>query len=469
MTGLPQLSTALEITGSMTGAAPSDGASSWHTDQLRALEKALSPALILRREAFLDALNTAIRESIATGRRAGAVLIDINDFAEVNARCGPSGGDIVLSMVGERIENLAGDVFCCGAGPAPIVGRLDADHFGIVIAEAPELELLKAGTARLVRLLAEPLTVAGEVVKLSARAAIVQIPVHARSVTTALGRGFRLLNTTARTRADGVAVSEADASLAAARIMLERDLAAALTTDQLFIALQPKVETTTGLVQGAEALVRWHHPEQGLLPPPVFIEAAEKSGLIFDLGLRILRDACRAGNSLSQNGRKLTVAVNVSPLQLAHPDFLSRFLEVIDREGVEPQMLEIEVTETAAMMGGQRVNESLQSLRRCGIGVAIDDFGTGFSNLASLAALPADTLKIDRSLVTGGDHGGRSGALLDIAVQLGRTFGMETIAEGVETTQQMRHVAELGCDLVQGYFTGRPVRAGDFAEYYLRD
>jgi EAL domain-containing protein (putative c-di-GMP-specific phosphodiesterase class I) len=283
-----------------------------------------------------------------------------------------------------------------------------------------------------------------------------------------LGRGFRLLNTGARAKADGVALSEADAGEGPSMAMLERDLTAALSTDQLFIALQPKVAAATGEVQGAEALARWQHPERGALPPPVFIEAAEKSGLIFDLGLRILRDVCRASNALGDSGGTLKVAVNVSPHQLGHPDFLGRFLEVVDREGVNPGSLEIEVTETAAMMGGERMLDALRALRRCGIAVAIDDFGTGFSNLASLSALPADALKIDRSLVTGGDLGGKAQALLNIAVQLGRTFGLTTVAEGVETNRQLRHVTELGCDLVQGYFTGRPVRSGEFAERYLR-
>jgi EAL domain-containing protein (putative c-di-GMP-specific phosphodiesterase class I) len=164
----------------------------------------------------------------------------------------------------------------------------------------------------------------------------------------------------------------------------------------------------------------------------------------------------------------MKLAVNVSPHQLAHPDFLPRFLEVIDHEGVEPQKLEIEITESAAMAGGEHVRDSLHALRRCGIGIAIDDFGTGFSNLASLAALPADTLKIDRSLVVAGNAGGKPGALLAVAVQLGRMFGLATVAEGVETTEQYQHVTELGCDYVQGYFTGRPVRAGEFASYYLR-
>jgi EAL domain-containing protein (putative c-di-GMP-specific phosphodiesterase class I) len=327
---------------------------------------------------------------------------------------------------------------------------------------------LQAATVELMRILAQPFALGGRPLVVSARAAVVQVPAHARSTTSVLGRGFRLLNGAARTRSDGIAFAEAESIEGVSAMMLERDLSAALSKDELFIALQPKVAASTGAVRGAEALVRWHHPTHGSLPPPVFIGAAEKSGLIFDLGLRILRDACRASNGMAAEAEGLSVAVNVSPHQLAHPDFLSRFLEVIDREGVAPSSLEIEVTETAAMMGGERVSDSLRSLRRCGISVAIDDFGTGFSNLASLSALPADTLKIDRSLVTGIDQGGKAEALLDIAVRLGRTFGLATVAEGVETARQYRHVTELGCDLVQGYLTGRPVRATEFAERYLR-
>jgi EAL domain-containing protein (putative c-di-GMP-specific phosphodiesterase class I) len=374
----------------------------------------------------------------------------------------------VLGAAAARLNEMAGAKLGGVSGPsAPVVGRLDADHFVVIVEGVRSLNGLTEATAELVRTMAQPFSLAGQAIAVSARAAVVQVPAHGRSVTTVLGRGFKLLNHQARLRADGVAVSEVDPAAGASALLLERDLAAALTTDQLFIALQPKVKAGTGTVQGAEALARWHHPERGLLPPPVFIEAAERSGLIVDLGLRILRDTCRAGRALAARDRPLKLAVNVSPHQLGRPDFLGRFLEVIDREGVAPEMLDIEVTESAAMMGGERVNESLHALRRCGIGVAIDDFGTGFSNLASLAELPADTLKIDRSLVAGGTEG-KGGALLDIAVQLGRTFGMATIAEGVETTEQYERVADLGCDYVQGYFTGRPVRSTEFAEYYLR-
>jgi EAL domain-containing protein (putative c-di-GMP-specific phosphodiesterase class I) len=286
-------------------------------------------------------------------------------------------------------------------------------------------------------------------------------------VTTVLGRAFRLINGVARTKADGVALSEPETIGFMSAVEIDRDLTAALSTGQLSLALQPKIEVATGLVHGAEALVRWTHPKYGPLPPSAFIETAEKTGLIFDLGLRVLRDACQVSNSLARDGRGLNIAVNVSPHQLAHPDFLSSFLETIDRESVAPEALEIEVTESAAMSGGESLVESLRSLRRCGIGIALDDFGTGFSNLASLSALPANTLKIDRSLVAGVDQGEKAGALLGIAVQLGRTLGFTTVAEGVETTEQYRRVSELGCDLVQGYFTGRPVSSTDFERLYL--
>lgn len=444
--------------------------SDWQHDRLLSLQQEFAPAARPlpedERQALLDALNAAIRQATATGRPAAALIFDLNNFVGINTAWGPSAGDEVLAAVGSRVVGFAEEKL--GNGSSPQAGRLDADHFLVVVSEVESFGSLRTLAAELVDLLAQPLSFSGQSITVSARAAIVQIPEHGRSVTSVLGRGFRLLNSVARAKADGVALSETEVAEGASMVMLERDLTAALSTDQLFITLQPKVETASGLVKGAEALTRWQHPERGALPPPVFIETAERSGLIFDLGLRIFRDVCRASNDLARNGKSFSLAVNVSPRQLAHPNFLGSFLEVIDREGVNPETLEVEVTETAAMMGGERMLDSLRALRRCGIGVAIDDFGTGFSNLAALSALPVDELKIDQSLVTGSDQGGKAEALLNIAVQLGRTFGLTTVAEGVETSRQLRHVTELGCDLVQGYFTGRPVLASDFAERYLR-
>lgn len=442
--------------------------SDWQHDRLLTLQREFAASGLLHRNELLNALNAAIREATASGRPAAALLVDINSFLGVNSSWGPSLGDEVLATVGLRIAGFVEERLKRAGSPAVSAGRLDADHFLIVVPQVDSFSVLQNDVVELVAALAQPMSLSGQSITVSARAAIVPIPAHGRSVTSVLARSFRLVNTTARAKSDGVAMSESDAGEGPSTIMLERDLTAALSSDQLSIALQPKVATATGEVHGAEALARWQHPERGSLPPPVFIEIAERSGLIVELGLRILRDACRASNNLAPEGKTLTIAVNVSPHQLNHPDFLGRFLEVIDREGVNPATMEIEVTETAAMMGGERMLDGLRALRRCGMGVAIDDFGTGFSNLAALSALPADSLKIDRSLVVGSDRGGKAEALLNIAVQLGRTFGLSTVAEGVETNHQLRHVRQLGCDFVQGYVTGRPVPAAEFAERYLR-
>ena len=450
--------------------ATSDGPrADWQRASLRGIDDAFSDTRVADRQRLLTALAAAIRDAIATGSPAAAILLDLNSFADINASWGPGAGDEVLQATAARIAQFAAGGFPRGASRQGVTaGRLDADHFLIAIPDAPSMESLKTAAAELVRLLSQPLAVGGQSIAVASRAAIVEIPAYGRTITSILGRGFRLLNGNARGNAGGVAASETPGG-EMSMIALERDLASALSAGQISIALQPKVETATRAVKGAEALARWQHPDRGWVAPPVFIEAAERSGLIFDLGLNILRQSCQAGMMLSGRGADFTIAVNVSAHQLSHPDFLGRFLEVIDREGVEPKMLEIEVTETAAMMGGERVLSSLQAIRRCGIAVAIDDFGTGFSNLAALGSFPADILKIDRSLVIEIEQNARAAALLDIALQLGRTFGLATVVEGVETAGQFEKVVALGGDLVQGYFTGRPVAAAEFAERYMKE
>ncbi len=419
------------------------------------------------RQAFVDSLESAIRRSIATAMPAALVLIDLNNFSEVNGAWGPAVGDELLSATAQSVVSFASDRLDLGSRDAAFAGRLDGDHFGIVIPDVKSIEATRAAVADLIQDLARPLALSGHNVRVSARSVVIPIPAQGRSVTSVLGRGFRLLNSRARGRPDGVLVLGADPVPTAFFPALERDLAAALASDQLSIALQPKLEIASGLVRGAEALIRWNHPRYGPIAPPEFISTAEKSGLIFSLGLRVLREACVASNRLDAAGRGLSIALNVSPHQLAQPDFLAKVLEVVDRESVDPRTLEIEITETAAMMGGECINQSLRALRRCGIGVAIDDFGTGFSNLASLSVLPVDVLKIDRSLVAYNEGDRKSEKLLGIAIQLAHTFDVKTVAEGVETEAQLARVRRLGCDYVQGFLTGRPVSTAEFASCYL--
>jgi diguanylate cyclase (GGDEF)-like protein len=419
------------------------------------------------REGMIASLSDSIRDAVATGRHAALVLLDINGFAEVNAAWGVFAGDALLKAAGDRLQREVTKRCAELDFDATLVGRLDGDHFAVLLADIENWSSVREVAADLVRSMAQPYVIQEKTIAIGVRAAIVRIPEHASSVTSALGRGFRLLNNAARAKADGVALSERENIETVRSAALEKDLAQSLKTKEIFIVLQPKVATETGAVAGAEALVRWRHPSKGLLSPATFIGIAEKSGLIFDLGLRVLRDACRAAQFLELERRGLSIAVNVSAAQLARPDFLSQFLEVIDEEGVSPSTIAIEVTETAAMMGGESITDSLRSLRRCGLSVAIDDFGTGFSNLAALSTLQADTLKIDRSLVAHDEDDRKSAGLLGLTVQLAHTFGMETVAEGVETQAQFDRVRDIGCDYVQGYLTGKPVEVADFKDLYL--
>ena len=434
--------------------------SGWQRERLREIGETLAGPPPIERQGLIEAIGRTVRESIAGGEPSAVVFIDVSRFSEINAAWGLQAGDEALRIVGSRLAEFV-EAHLARA----TTGRLDGDHFLAVLPAVEGDEALRADISKLVRVLSNPIAVSGRPIALSARAAIVHVPSDGRSAGAILARGFRLLNDEARRRPDSVASSADSAAGGASALELEHDLAAAIATDQIFLVLQPKVEIATNRVHGAEALVRWRHPLRGLIATPAFIEMAERSGLIVELGLRILRDACRVARLPDIAGSQ-TIGVNVSAEQLSHPDFLGRFLEVVDREGVAPQRLEIEITETAAMTGGERILRSLEALRRCGIGIAIDDFGTGYSNLAALAALPADGLKIDRSLVVGVERGEASRALLDIAVQLGRRLGLTTVAEGVETEAQLAHVARLGCDLVQGFLTGAAVPVAEYAERY---
>lgn len=261
----------------------------------------VSSADVFAREALIVALGAHIRDAVATGQSSALVLFDINNFAEINASWGVSAGDAVLLTAGLRLQDSVADRLEKVGATSSRVGRLDADHFAIVVSGIRNWGAMRDAVAELVRSLARPYTIEGQSIAVGVRAAIIRIPEHARSVTSALGRGFRLLNNAARLRPDGVALSEQEALQGSSSATLERDLASAIKTDQIFLALQPKVVTETGIVVGAEALARWRHPNRGLLPPSMFIETAEKSGKpgTVHCGERIAKSARASGFSQS--------------------------------------------------------------------------------------------------------------------------------------------------------------------------
>jgi EAL domain-containing protein (putative c-di-GMP-specific phosphodiesterase class I) len=255
---------------------------------------------------------------------------------------------------------------------------------------------------------------------------------------------------------------------AAHQLETEQGLRDALARDELVVHYQPIVDTPTGRVVGAEALVRWMHPERGLVPPMQFIPVAEQSGQITAIGARVLRAACRQAAGWARAGRPLVVSVNVAADQLLDETFATQVADVLTAEGLAPHLLCLEVTESAVIRRVGGGADNLHRLRRLGVRVAVDDFGTGYSSLAYLQHLPITSLKIDRSFITRIEHEGRDRHLVQAVLGMAKALDLTVVAEGVETAGQRGMLSELGCDSAQGYLFGRPCTGEEF-DALLRD
>jgi EAL domain-containing protein (putative c-di-GMP-specific phosphodiesterase class I) len=238
------------------------------------------------------------------------------------------------------------------------------------------------------------------------------------------------------------------------RLELQSDLRGALGREELFLVYQPIVDFETGAVRAAEALLRWQHPTRGLIPPGEFIALAEESGMIVDIGAWVLDTACEQAAQWVEAGTSIRISVNVSARQLDDPRLLRTVHRALRRSGLEPDLLALEITETALMRDAESAAAILRELRASGVQIAIDDFGTGYSSLAYLQQFPVNALKIDRTFISTCDT---HDPLIATLVQLGRSLGLITIAEGVEDPGQVERLRELGCDRAQGYLFAPPL------------
>jgi EAL domain-containing protein (putative c-di-GMP-specific phosphodiesterase class I) len=248
------------------------------------------------------------------------------------------------------------------------------------------------------------------------------------------------------------------------RLSLERSLRRALERDELRLHYQPQYSIADGLMVGMEALIRWQHPEQGLVSPARFIPFAEESGLILPIGDWVLREACRQNRAWQDAGLpQLRVSVNISALQFHQPDFVDTVERALAGAGLEARHLQLEVTESMIMYEAERVTASLERLKDMGLELAIDDFGTGYSSLSYLKRFPIDRLKIDKSFVRDVTADTDDEAIIGAIIALTRKLGLRTMAEGVETREQLEFLRDQGCDEVQGFLLSRPLAPTDCA------
>jgi diguanylate cyclase (GGDEF)-like protein len=392
------------------------------------------------------ALDTAAAEPF------GVLFLDLDRFKHVNDTLGHDVGDALLCEVARRLRRVVrrGD----------LVARMGGDEFTVILRElrsAPDAERI---ARKILNRLAQTFEVGGHTLHVTASIGVAVAPQDGHDVTTLQKHADIAMYRAKQGGKNGVRTFQPTmGSETAERVDVERDLREALSRQELTLHYQPLYAAPAGTVTGFEALVRWNHPTQGLLPPGKFIGVAEDSGLIVPLGAWVLGEACRQAAAWQAHG-PVSISVNVSPLQFDQPDFLGTVKEALQSSGLDPHQLILELTESVVIRHPESAVAQLQELRALGIRIALDDFGTGQSSLSLLRRLPIDILKIDRSFVQ--DDGGTlesAQVMVGVMVTLAHSFRMAVVAEGVETEGQLALVRALGCDGMQGYLLARPLSA----------
>ena len=402
------------------------------------------------RALFLDRLGRVLARAGRSGRSCAVLFFDLDKFKEVNDTLGHDAGDRLLVAVAERLR--------VGLRGVDTLARLGGDEFAALLDEVAEAGEAAEVAGRLAQLLGEPLLVDGQVYRVAASIGIVlSTPEHARPDDLLRDADIAMY----RAKADGGAgYALFDPTMQAqllARLALERDLEGALERGEFCLHFQPIVDLDTGRMAEVEALVRWQHPERGLVPPDTFIPVAEEMGVILPLGRWVLGQACQQARRWHDRGHALVVSVNLSAREFQQRDLVASIAAILGDADLAPEYLRLEITERLAMRDAPATAATLAALRRLGVQVAIDDFGTGYSSLAYLKRFPVDVLKIDRVFVAGLDTNAEDVAIVRAMVSLARTLGLAVTAEGVETAAQAAQLRALGATHAQGYFFSRPL------------
>ena len=407
------------------------------------------------RQLFLNQLGMALHHAKRNDTMAAVLFLDLDRFKIVNDSLGHAAGDTLLQTIAERIKlTIRGE---------DSVTRLGGDEFAVLATEVygPEDAVLLA--ERIIAAVKKPIIVDGQELFVTTSLGISLYPADATNAEALLKTADSAMY---RAKAQGRDLVEryvpevGDAPLA--RLGLESNLQRALELDQLEVYYQPIVQSHTGIITGVEALLRWNHPERGLLLPAEFISLAEATGAIVPMGDWVLRTACAQVQAWRERGQtQLRAAVNLSVRQLQHPDLVARVEQILVETKLPPQRLELEITESIAMRSSGRAIDNLRLLKAHGVRVSIDDLGTGYSSLSALRLFPIDSLKIDRSFVQGVPDNTDDSAIAAAVITLGLTLGVSVIAEGIERPEQLAFFVEQRCEEWQGYLLVRPVTAAD--------
>ena len=399
-----------------------------------------------------------VEERLAKDKTAAVILIDLDGFKEVNDTHGHGVGDSLLQAVGVRLPYLLRS--------DATVARLGGDEFAVLIPGIGDPLQAGAEASQILDAFAQPFRLGGLVLDLGASLGIAIAPNHGRDAEELMasadfalyrakdsgGRCYRLFDHSMRSEAQ-------------ARRELRDELRRALRDGELAMFYQPQVKLSTREVTGFEALIRWNHPERGLLTPAAFLPALEQSALALEIGWWTLDEACAALARLNRGASTFTMAVNLFPMQFRALNLSERVSDTLALHGIEPRCLELEVTEEVTLNGDEKALRTLTNLRRLGVGIAFDDFGTGFASLSSLQNYPLTKLKIDRGFVRDIDRNVSDAAIARALIAMSADLGLATVAEGIETERQEATLIAMGCPSGQGYRFGHPMNEADVVTY----
>ncbi|HYE36685.1 bifunctional diguanylate cyclase/phosphodiesterase [Methylocaldum sp.] len=406
---------------------------------------------------FTDRLDHALSHAHREGHRVAVLFIDLDRFKNINDSLGHTVGDQLLCEVASRLTSAVRE--------NDTVARLGGDEFVIALEHINTSEGAAVLAEALVSALAEPVRVDDHELFVTPSIGISIYPDDAKSTEDLIGHGDAAMYYAKRLGRNRFQFySESLTQEVLEKVKLETQLRQAIKRNELEVYYQPQVDLFEGSVSGTEALLRWRHPEIGLVSPTKFIPLAEESGIICQIGEFVLREACRQAKTWLDQALPLKrVAVNVSGQQLLDTDLVGLVSKALAETGLDPQYLEIEITETIVMQQTEKTLSTLQGLRALGVTLAVDDFGTGYSSLGYLKQLPVHRLKIDRSFVMDVPHDHNDEAIIRAIAAMARSLHLELVAEGVETVAQHAFLAAEGCQMGQGYLFGKPVPPAEFS------
>jgi diguanylate cyclase (GGDEF)-like protein/PAS domain S-box-containing protein len=407
------------------------------------------------RNMFLGELDRTIARARRNNKTFAVCFVDLDRFKVINDTLGHAAGDELLKVMAARLRGALRE--------SDLVARLGGDEFVVLLEGEAGACDLDTVAQKMLAAIGDTLTIHGCSFLVTGSIGIALYPNDGQDAATLLRHADAAMYLAKEKGKNNAQFYTAElADTAARQFEVESALRRALTANELLLHFQPKIEIASGRMLGVEALVRWAHPTRGLVPPGDFIPLAEERGLIVPIGRWVIQAACRQIRDWRSAGFVAPpVAVNLSARQFVSDTLVEDLVDALDFYGVSPSEFEVELTESVLMADPQRANEVLRQLHAMGVRISIDDFGTGYSSLSYLKRFPAHAVKIDRSFISGLPSDADDTAITQAVIAMAHSLGLDVVAEGVETAEQLTLLRQMGCDVAQGYFLGRPMPASD--------